>query len=153
MNPTASKNIFGALILLLCFHFTWAQKPEVKTIDKEKGSMAEIVSIRGSSFGTDATKLVVQFGAQRGTIEAVTNQLLQVGVPSGATYNNVTVTNTVNGLTGYSAEQFLLSLGGNHPFNISNLNSQVDFVAGVDLYDVCLCDLDNDGKSDMATAN
>jgi len=153
MNPIANKNIVSIFILALCFHFTWAQKPEVKTIDKEKGSMAELVSLRGSSFGTDATKLIVHFGAQRGTIEAVTNQLLQVRVPSGATFNNITVTNTTNGLIGYSADQFLLSFSGKHPFNISNLNSQVDFVTGVDLYDVCLCDLDNDGKSDMATAN
>ncbi len=152
MNRIASKNIVSTLILLLCFHFTWAQKPEVKTID-EKGSMGEIVSIRGSSFGTDATKLAVHFGAQRGTIEAVTNQLLQVHIPPGATYNNITVTNTTNGLTGYSAEQFLLSFSGKHPFNVSNLNSQIDFVTGIDLYDVCLCDMDNDGKSDMATAN
>src|SRR5882672_9908910 len=99
MKRIGINTIAGSLIFLVCSYTTWAQKPEVKAIDKVNGGMAEVVTLRGSSFGTDATKLVVNFGAQRGTIESVTDQVLQVHIPSGATYNNISVANTTNGLT------------------------------------------------------
>jgi len=116
--------------------------------------MEEIVVLKGSSFPA-AANTTVHFGAVRGTVipATATDQLLEVVVPPGATYNNISITNNTNGLTGYSNEQFLLSYSGQHPFNVANLNSQVDFVTGKDMYDACLCDLDNDGKPDYATAN
>lgn len=107
----------------------------------------------GSNFGTDATKLVVYFGAVKGTILTASNQMIEVEVPAGTTYRHIAVTNTANGLTGYSNDSFLLSFSGKSPFNVSNLSAQSDFDAEKGLYDHCLCDLDNDGKVDIATAN
>jgi gliding motility-associated-like protein len=130
-----------------------AQKPEIKGMDAVSGPMGSVVTITGDNFGTDASKLRVRFGAAAGTIKSVSNQVLEVTVPEGTTYENVSVTNLSSGLTGYTQPQFLLSYGGISPFLTSTLKAQIDFDAESGLYDLCLCDFDGDGKSDVATAS
>lgn len=131
----------------------FAQKPEITAIDKVKGPMEEVVTLKGSNFGIVKTDLVVFFGAQRAEIKSVSDQLLEVAVPPGATYDNISVTNLANKLTGYSTHQFLLSFSGTTPFDASKLGAQQDFNADSELYDHCLCDFDVDGRVDIATAN
>lgn len=146
-----------AFCLLLGIGSGFAQKPEIKSIDKVSGSMEEVITIKGSFFGTDATKLAVTFGASNGTIQSVTDQLLEVKVPFGATYNDIGITNLTTGLTGFSRQQFLLNFNGIPGFDLANLQGQFNFPAGVPvaegLYDLCMCDFDGDKKVDVATAN
>ncbi|HEY9008962.1 MAG TPA: FG-GAP-like repeat-containing protein [Ohtaekwangia sp.] len=143
----------GILLLLLVFHLSFAQRPDIRSVNRSSGSMSEVLSITGSNFGTNASNLAVYFGAVKASIVTVTDQLLEVQVPPGTTYRNIAVTNTTTGLTGYSENPFLLSFSGKHPFNTASLSTQSDFDAEKGLYDHCLCDLDNDGKPDIATAN
>ena len=149
---------FGALaMVVLSSHLAFAQRPDIKSVDKISGSMDEVVTIQGLYFGTDATKVAVTFGASKGTIQSVTDQLLEVKIPFGATYHDIAVTNLTNGLTGYTRQQFLLNFNGTPPFDLTNLQGQYDFPAGVPttegLYDLCMCDFDGDKKVDVATAN
>ncbi len=152
-NIIAKPTGITLYIMMLACCAVYAQRPEIRSVDKTSTSMSEKVTIMGTNFGTDATKLAVYFGAVKGTILTVTNQMIQVEVPAGTTYRHIAVTNTANGLTGYSNDSFLLSFSGKNPFNVSNLSAQSDFDAEKGLYDHCLCDLDNDGKADIATAN
>lgn len=152
-NIIAKSTGITLYIMILSCGVVYAQRPEIRSVDKTSTSMSETVTIKGTNFGSDATKLVVYFGAVKGTILTVTNQLIEVEVPAGATYESISVTNLVSGLTGYSTEAFLLSFSGKHPFDATNLNSQTDFDAANKLYEHCLCDLDNDEKPDIATAN
>lgn len=119
--------------------------------------MEELITIQGSFFGNDFTKLAATFGASRGTILLATDQLMVVSVPSGTTYNTIGVTNLTNGLTGYTNAQFLLNFKGTAGFDPAKLQGQFDFPAGAPtkegLYDLCLCDFDGDKKVDVATAN
>jgi len=132
------------------------QKPEIKSIDKVTGSMEELVTIQGSFFGTNINNIAVTFGASRGTVLFVTDQLLVAAVPPGTTYNTVAVTNLTNGLTGFT-NQFLLNFRGSAGFDVAKLQGQFDFPAGAPtkegLYDLCMCDFDGDRKVDVATAN
>ncbi len=131
-----------------------AQKPVITAVDKVSGGLEDIITIKGSSFGIDATKLVVFFGADKvGTIVSVTDQLMEVKVPAGTTYQHISVTNITNKLTGYSHDPFLLSFGGSYPFLTANLGTEQHFQSESELYDHCLCDLNNDGLVDIATAN
>lgn len=154
-----ARKIPGIIAICLFFGTTLvvAQTPEIKSIDKISGSMDEVVTLKGSFFGTDATKLAVTFGASKGTIQTVTDQLLEVRVPFGATYQDIGVTNLTSGLTGYSRQQFLLNFNGNAGFDLTNLQGQFDFPGGVPtaegMYDLCMCDFDGDKKVDVATAN
>jgi len=156
--PTLLK-VAGILpaVFGLGFYAVFAQKPEVKSVDKTNGSMDEVVTLSGSFFGTDATKVAVTFGASKGTIQSVTDQLLEVKVPFGTTFQDIAVTNLTTGLIGYSRQQFLLNFKGTHGFVAADLQGQYDFPAGVPttdgLYDLCMCDFDGDKKVDIATAN
>ncbi len=145
------------IFLTSTIQLSLAQKPEIKSIDKLAGHMEEVVTVKGAYFGADQTKLAVTFGASKGNIVSITDQILEVKVPFGATYNNIHVTNLTSGLSGYTSQQFLLSFGGEPGFELSNLQGQFNFPAGAPasegLYDLCMCDFDGDKKVDVATAN
>src|SRR5688572_19250628 len=148
----------GILTITVLFGYkAFSQRPDIKSVDKISGSMDELVTIQGSYFGTDATKVAVTFGASKGTVQSVTDQLLEVRVPFGATYHDIALTNLTTGLTGFTRQQFLLNFNGKPPFDLTNLQGQYDFPAGVPttegLYDLCMCDFDGDKKVDVATAN
>ncbi|HEX5169447.1 MAG TPA: FG-GAP-like repeat-containing protein [Cyclobacteriaceae bacterium] len=141
------------LILTICINSVYGQKPDIKSIDKAKAEVGELVTIKGDNFGGDASRLVVFFGGVKGSILSASNQVIEVTVPPGTTYNSISVTNLLSGLTGYTSEQFLLSYGGLHPFQTTNLGPQLDFAAEKGLYDLCLCDFDGDNRDDVATAS
>lgn len=149
----------GNASLLLVAVFTlislqaWAQKPSITSVDKFIAGNNEIVTIQGTNFGTTAANIRVYFGSVRGTINFISDQLLEVKVPAGTTYDKISVTNVVAGLTDYTNTNFLLSYGGPHGFGAAQLQGQKDFNAESGLYDLCLCDFDSDGKTDVATAN
>ena len=143
--------LFAAFSLsLFCIGAAFAQKPEIKIVDKTMGSMEQVVTLKGNGFGTDATKLSVSFGAVKATIKNVTDQVLEVEIPTGTTYDNISVTNTTTGRTAYTRDQFLLSFHGNAGFDPANLEGQFNFPAGPGqsegLYDLCMCDFDGDER-------
>jgi PKD repeat protein len=140
---------------LLCAALsTFGQAPVISNVDRYTDGTGRRITIAGSNFGTTQGDITVYFGAQKGTVESVANQVIEVSVPPGATVDFITVTNTNTGLTGYSDQQFRHNYGGKHPFDKANLVApQEDFNGETGLYDLCLCDLDGDGKTDIATAN
>lgn len=134
-----------------------AQKPEIKSLSKLSGSMDEVITIKGSFFGTDATKIAVTFGASKGVIQSISDQQIEVRVPYGSWYGRIGVTQTALGLIGYSANQFLLSFSGDGAFNPADLQAQQNFPAGAPategLHDMCMCDFDGDKRVDVAASN
>lgn len=154
-NPNSKSRVTRILIYLILFFplLSVAQKPDVKVIDKIATPQAEKISLKGSGFGTDATKINVFFGAAKGTVSSVTDQLIEALVPPGATYDHVIATNISNGLSGYTQEPFLLSFSGTHGFNPANLQAQFDTFTENGLYDICLCDFNLDNKVDIVAAN
>jgi gliding motility-associated-like protein len=152
-SRVTNMRIFIGVLLTLISLSSLAQKPVITAIDKTTAGNQDIVTFQGSSFGTDATRLSVFFGASRGSVNFVSDQLLEVKVPSGSTYDKISLTNTTAGLTEYSTSNFLYSFGGEHGFEPAKLEGQKDFNAETGLYDLCMCDFDRDGKTDIVTAN
>lgn len=145
-------------MLIMAGLSSFAQQPVINSVDRMSAGNQDIVTIKGTGFGSDATKLIVFFGAVKGTLNAPpTDQLLEVKVPAGTTYEKISVTNTTSGLTAYTPHNFLLSFGGSTGFGPANLEGQRDFSVPTansgGLYDICLCDFNSDGKADVATAN
>ncbi len=144
--------IYGFLIIICsCAVEAIAQAPQISSLETYTGTMGDQLVIAGNNFGTDAANLKVFFGSTEATIVSVSDQLLQVEVPAGASYDAVSVTNLANGLTGYSPKPFLLKFGGAHGISASDFSTQTDFDSETGLYDVCSCDFDGDGKNDIAT--
>ena len=91
------RGIFLFTFVIIVFQCAVAQKPEVKSVDKPSGHSQETITVKGSFFGTDVTKVAVTFGASKGDVISTTDQILEVKVPSGSTYDNIRVTNLRNG--------------------------------------------------------
>jgi gliding motility-associated-like protein len=152
LAPTVKTSLLAGLFLLLVT-VSWGQRPVIQGIEQVSASTGQIILIKGSSFGGDKTKLLVRFGAVQGIIEDATDQTIQVRVPPGTTYHHLYVTNTTSRLTGYSPNPFLLSFGGEHPFTAAALEAQKDFTAASGIENLCLCDLNKDGRSDVVTTH
>lgn len=115
--------------------------------------MGELVTIHGTGFGSNPSEIKVSFGAVQGQIKTIANQIIEVRTPAGASYENISVTNISSGLTSYAPHPFFLNYRGEHGIVGSEFSSQTDFTAQSGLYDLCLCDFNNDNKPDVATAS
>jgi gliding motility-associated-like protein len=139
--------LLAILLALPCL----AQVPVITSIDTYLEAPARKVTIAGTNFGTTLSDVKIYFGAQQGDVMSVTDGVIEVKVPAGATLEQISVTNTVTQLTTYSREQFLPSYGGLSPFSTTTLDPQKDFNGESGLFDFCLCDFDADGKTDVAS--
>ncbi len=153
MQSNILKTTLFLTLAMVVSHLAIAQRPIIREVNKVSGNMTELVTLKGSNFGTNAANLSVFFGATKASVQFVNDQLMEVNVPAGTTYQYVSVTNITSGLTGYSRESFLLSFGGILGFNPTNLQGQTDFPAESGLYDICMGDFDGDKKVDIAAAN
>lgn len=152
VNADSMKRWIAFVIFVMASATCFSQKPVIRAVDKTNATSGEVVTLQGT-FNSDITKVSVSFGASRGNVQFVSDQLLEVRVPPGATYENIVVTDLTSGLSDQTQSPFLYTFGGNHGIIGSNLEGQVDFDSESGLYDLCMCDFDNDGRTDVATAN
>jgi gliding motility-associated-like protein len=144
----------SGILLTLLPTVVFSQQPVIKQVDKLVASTGQVVTIKGSGFGSIAANLKVYFGAAQAIINSVNDQLIEVEVPAGATFEKISVINTSSGLIGYQDKSFLLSFDGTRGITSSSFSAQNDFQARNGLYDLCLCDITLDGKkTDIATAS
>lgn len=130
-----------------------AQHPVIFSVDKAHAAPGETITLQGSDFGTDPAQVSVLFGGVAGQITAITNQLITATVPTGAMFGPIRVVNTTTGRAAAAPVQFFPNFGGEGGITTGTFAPQVDFQARTGLYDLCLCDFDNDGKPDIATAS
>jgi gliding motility-associated-like protein len=148
----------GLVIIAVCLFFasesSAQERPFVSALSKYSALAGETISITGSNFVANSQ---VSFGAGVATFNFISSTQLEVTVPTNATYAPVTVTNLTTGRSGSSSRPFIVRFGG------SDLNA-TDFDDGDDhftiaetnqrlIWDVCLCDLDEDGDLDAATTH
>lgn len=129
-----------------------AQRPSVDYFNPASSAPGSIVTLVGSGFNSLKDQNRVMFGAAVAHVLTATPTLLEVRVPVGATYAPPSVNNLASNLTAYAGFPFLSSFSGGQlipaDFELPlNLNSESE------LYDLCMCDFDLDGKTDIATAN
>jgi gliding motility-associated-like protein len=140
--------------LFVCFlllaQISTAQTIYVETIEPNRGFAGQIISIKG--VGLEVVDRVF-FGSVEGEIISVSNQLVEAKVPSGATFDNISLLNSTSGLTYYSREDFFLSYGGESGISESDFDAQFDIPAGNGLYDLSITDIDGDLKNDIIGAN
>ncbi len=80
-------------------------QPVITSFSPTSGSVGTFVKILGSNFNTIAANNIVYFGATKATVSSVSLSSLTVIVPSGATYEPISITS--NGLTVYLSKPFL----------------------------------------------
>lgn len=105
----------------------------------------------GLNFSPEPASNIVYFGAVKGVVTAATPTNLTVAVPPGATY--APITETVNGLIGYSGKPFLPTFSGAGQIEAASAGSRLDLPSGSGAVRVVIADLDGDGKADLVVAD
>lgn len=136
---------------LICIQLS-AQVPYIKSVDFNSAKSQQTITLQGINFGTNASNIKVVFGSVTATPQAISDQLIEVVVPNGTSFDNIGVANTSTGVVGNYKDPFLQSFGGTNPFNPAAISSQFDFNAQSGLYDLAVADFDGDGKPDIVTA-
>ena len=145
--------LFTYFLLSIFSHFSYAQSHVVSEVDPQRATVSETVTIRGSGFGNDAVNISVLFGAAAGQITDVVDDQIKVTVPAGATTGSVEVVRLDTRLTAYSPQSFLLSYDG-EGFETTQLDGPYGFATSdAGLYNLCMCDFNQDGKVDIATSD
>ena len=138
-----------SLFFIISSHAVGQTVPYISSVSPLSATPTEIVTISGSSLNGSE----VFFGTVKGNIISNSDGLIEVEVPSGASYGPVSVHNN-NGVA-VSSSYFLPNWGGNisnttdYPFNAVNSIA----VGEQYIYDLCLCDFDDDGKNDFVVAS
>jgi FG-GAP-like repeat/IPT/TIG domain len=145
-----SKKLVISLLFLFGLLKLMAQ-PVINSFSPTSGPSGTSVTILGTNFNSIAANNIVYFGAAKATVSFVSLASLTVIVPSGATYEPISITS--NGLTVYSSKPFLLTFADGGNVNSSSYEPKVDFVTDLHPNSISLVDLDGDGKSDITTAN
>lgn len=145
----------GVLLgLMLVFSYLgYAQNPVVYSVDRSNAASREVVTLQGSDFGTDRSQVRVYFGGTKAQIKSISNQILEVRTPTGATFDPIRVTNIASGKSATAPGQFFLNYQGESGISSTKFSAQSDFQAQSGLYDLCLCDFNDDNKVDIATAS
>ena len=144
------KICFLAAFCLTCIIRLQAQ-PVISSLSSSQGIPGSSVTITGSSFNTTTTNNVVFFGATQATVTAATATSLTATVPTGATYNNLSVLNTSTGLAGFSQYPFLPEYNNaTYITGLLNFDAKVNFGASTAPVSVAIGDIDGDGKPDVA---
>lgn len=128
----------------------FAQIPAIQNISPLTTFSNDTLLITGSGFSATAANMEVWFGPVKGTIINSTEFSIEVRVPAQATHNNIEVVNLISRLSAKSELKFLPSLK-TEPFSASKFAAPIEFEEQQELWDLCLCDLNTDGKPDIAT--
>lgn len=130
------------------------QPPTISSFTPFIGVPGTSVVITGTNFNTIASNNKVYFGTTQATVTSATATSLTVTSPGGASFNNISVLDSVKGLAATTAGSFQPDYDntGFIPSTI-NLSPKVDFTVGSSPIGNLLVDLDRDGKVDLVVAN
>lgn len=142
------------LVLLSIIANTWAvAQPVISSFTPTSGSVGTTVTITGTNFNTTPANNIVFFGATQATVSEANDTSLTVTVPTGATYQPISVTDTTTGLSAYCARPFITTFNSGDAFNAASFAAKVDSTTGTNPFGISMGDLNVDGKPDLVIAN
>ncbi len=127
--------------------------PTITSFSPTSGPIGTTVTITGTNFNTTPANNIVYFGAVRASVTAASSTSLTVTVPTGATYQPITVTNFTTGLTAFSSKPFIVTFPSSRTIDTASFASKLDFTTGSRPYAIAICDVDGDGKPDVIVVN
>ncbi len=130
-----------------------APVPRITNITPYSATFGTNVVITGSGFNNTPASNLVQFGAMQASVTGANTTSLNVNVPTGATFEDVRVTNLLSGLQGESFKPFVTTFPNSGTITGATFAPSVDIPADFRVYHTLLADLDNDGKNDLISAN
>jgi hypothetical protein len=131
--------------------FTYITNPVIHSFAPASGPVGTVVTITGANFNPVAANNIVYFGAVKATVSAGTANSITATVPTGASYQPITV--TANNRTAFSFSPFTVTFAGGGAFNSNSFAGRSDFVTAGKPESIATGDLDGDGKPDVVVAN
>ena len=133
-------------LFTICFvQYGISQIPTISSFAPASAPAGSTVLITGTNFSTIPGQNTVYFGDVKAVVTASSATSISTTVPAGASFLPIAV--TVNNLTAFSANSFLISFGTGINFTASSFAPLVT-VAQARL--PCFGDFDNDGRIDIA---
>src|SRR6478752_5165934 len=138
------------LTALISFN-SFGQIPIINNVQPITTYPGNKLLITGSGFSSTPSQMQVWFDRVKGTITATTEFSIEVIVPAQARFSNIEVLNLASGLAGKTREKFMPSFNGTG-FAATSFAPPVVLPAGASasVNDLCTCDLDMDGKTDVS---
>jgi len=139
--------IFLWVISFLGAHSLLAQ-PTISSFSPLSGPVGSTITITGTNFSTVPANNIVYFGTGFATVTAATSTALTVTVPTGASYQPITV--TTGNLTAYSALPFIVTFpGGSSAFTSQTFSASKRTGVPASNFGDCVADVNEDGKPDV----
>ena len=142
-----SLYIFAIIVGLPAMIF--AQAPVIQNVEPWNAAPNDTIVITGSGFNNTAANLDVWFGPVKGTVISASEFALEVKVPPQSSLTTVEVVNRMTRLSAKANLKFMPSLK-TEAFNPTKFAAPATFAAPEELWDLCSCDLNADGKPDLA---
>ena len=145
------------LLGLLCSIGTVAnaQKPIITSFEPKATTVREKVTINGTGFSNDKSKLVVKIGDIKAPIINSTENSIDIGVPAGINYDQISVTHLSSRLTGYSSDFFMLSFHGRDfvPEKVISRQYETGGPINGTFLDFIVTDLNDDYRPEIVSSN
>ncbi len=139
---------FFAIIFYFVAGVALAQTPVITSVEPLWGYPTNTILITGSGFGNNAANLQVWFDQVKGSVISATDISIQASIPPQARLHNVEIINLSTNLSAKSSLKFTPVFSG-QGFVTSKLTAPLSFSSNTPIFDICSCDLDNDGKPDL----
>lgn len=143
------RSLFAFCLTWMVIGAVWSQTPVINAVTPIATYPGNKVLITGSGFSNNPAQLRVSFDHVLGTVTTSSAFAIEVTLPPQARLSNVEVLNTVSGLSGKSELMMVPTFGGGD-FDPLAITAPLSFAATEEIFDVCACDLDGDGKPDLA---
>lgn len=143
------KTLFILAITIGLPYLLLAQAPVIHNVEPLIAAPNDTIVITGSGFNDTPSNLDVWFGPVKGIVISSTEFSLEVKVPPQAILTTVEVLNRVTRLSARAPLKFMPSLE-TEAINAGKFVAPVTFSAPEELWDLCTCDLNADGKPDLA---
>ncbi|MEO5603240.1 MAG: FG-GAP-like repeat-containing protein [Cyclobacteriaceae bacterium] len=143
------KTLFLSAFIIGLPAWTMAQAPVIQKIEPVNAAPNDTIVITGSGFNNTPANLEVWFDQIIGEVIRASEFAIEVKIPPQARLHNIEVLNKVTRLRAKSNLKFMPSLK-TETFNVTKFAAPVVFPATEELWDMCTCDLNADGKPDLA---
>ncbi|HEX8060537.1 MAG TPA: FG-GAP-like repeat-containing protein [Cyclobacteriaceae bacterium] len=137
-------------LLVMMSGVALAQIPVITNVDQDQTYPGSKLVISGSGFSSTPANLDVWFENVKGTITASSDFSIEVTVPIYSKSGNIEVLNKVSRRSTKSFFKFTPYFSGDN-FDGSKFTGSVSFSGATnEVFDICTCDFDLDGKPDIA---
>ncbi len=122
------RGVICFLVLFLFRTLLYAQAPTINSFAPSSALVGSQIIIKGTNFSTTPGNNVVYFGGVKASVTASAAGKLTVVVPSGSTFDFISI--TVNGLTGFSQNQFIPIFNNISTLSANSFANGIDFTSG-----------------------